>query len=74
MKKIYNKVDNKAIARHLGMGTGENATPITILHNSAGHLMGPSRCLGGVIIGYLGARVFNPHPVSKVMETVGVAT
>ena len=34
-------------------------------------LVGPARSLGGVIIGYLGARVFNPQPVSKVMETVG---
>ena len=34
-------------------------------------LVGPARSLGGVINGYLGARVFNPQPVSKVMETVG---
>ncbi len=71
IKKIYSKVDNKTIARHLGMTTGENATPITILHNSAGHLMGPARSLGGVVIGYLGARVFSPQPLSKVIETVG---
>ena len=71
IKKIYSKVDNKAIAKQLGMTTGENATPIKILHNSAGHLLGPARSLGGVLIGYLGARVFNPQPVSKVMETVG---
>ena len=30
IKKIYSKVDNKAIAKHFGMGTGENATPIGI--------------------------------------------
>ena len=71
IKKIYSKVDNKAIAKQLGMTTGENATPIKILHNSAGHLLGPARSLGGVLIGYLGVRVFNPQPVSKVMETVG---
>ena len=71
IKKVYSKVDNKFIAKQLGMGTGENATPIRILHNAAGHLMGPSRSLGGVIIGYRGVRVFNPQPVSKVMETVG---
>ena len=71
IKKVYSKVDNKFIAKQLGMGTGENATPIRILHNAAGHLMGPARSLGGVIIGYRGVRVFNPQPVSKVMETVG---
>ena len=43
IKKIYSKVDNRAIAKHFGMGTGENATPITILHNSAGHLLGQYR-------------------------------
>ena len=53
------------------MATGENATPIRILHNAAGHLLGPARSLGGVIIGYRGVRVFNPQPVSKVIETVG---
>ena len=31
---------------------------------------GPARSLGGVIIGYLGARVFNPQPVSKVEWTI----
>ena len=32
IKKIYSKVDNKAIAKHFGMGTGENATPIGTIH------------------------------------------
>ncbi len=71
IKKVYSKVDNKTIAKQLGMATGENATPIRVLHNSAGHLLGPARSLGGVIVGYLGVRVFNPQPVSKVIETVG---
>ena len=52
-------------AKQLSMATGENATPIRILHNAAGHLLGPARSLGGVIIGYRGVRVFNPQPVSK---------
>jgi len=53
------------------MATTENATPIRVIHNSAGHLAGPSRSLGGVVIGYLGVRVFTPQPVSKVIQTVG---
>ena len=36
-----------------------------------GHLLGPARSLGGVIVGYLGVRVFTPQPVSKMIETVG---
>ena len=42
-----------------------------VIHNSAGHLLGPARSLGGVVIGYLGVRVFTPQPVSKVIQTVG---
>lgn len=43
----------------------------SILHNSAGHLAGSARTLGGVVVGYLGVRVFSPHPVSKMIDTVG---
>ena len=53
------------------MSSHENATPIRILHNSAGHLGGPARSLGGVVIGYLGVRVFSPRPVAKMIENVG---
>ncbi|CAB4066173.1 WDFY3 [Lepeophtheirus salmonis] len=71
IKKVYSKMDNKSIAKQLGMASGENATPIRIAHNSGSHLMGPARSLGGVVIGYLGVRVFTPQPVSKVIQTVG---
>jgi hypothetical protein len=53
------------------MSSHENATLIRILHNSAGHLGGPARSLGGVVIGYLGVRVFSPRPVAKMIENVG---
>ena len=71
IKRVYSKVDCKIIEKQLGISTGENATPIKVVHNSAGHLLGPARSLGGVVIGYLGVRVFKPQPVSKVIETVG---
>lgn len=71
IRKVYSRADNKAIAKQLGMSSHENATPIRILHNSAGHLAGPARSLGGVVVGYLGVRVFSPHPVSTMMDTVG---
>ena len=71
IRKVYSKVDNKSIAKQLGMTTHENATPIRVLHNSAAHLLGPARSLGGVVIGYLGVRMFNPQPVSKIIQTVG---
>ncbi|XP_055711660.1 WD repeat and FYVE domain-containing protein 3 [Phlebotomus papatasi] len=71
IRKVYSRADNKTIAKQLGMSSHENATPIRILHNSAGHLAGPARSLGGVLVGYLGVRVFSPHPVSAMIETVG---
>ncbi|XP_050561954.1 WD repeat and FYVE domain-containing protein 3 isoform X1 [Spodoptera frugiperda] len=71
IRKVYSKNDNKAIAKMLGMSSHENATPIRILHNSAGHLMGPARCLGGTVVGYLGVRVFCPKPAAIMIDTVG---
>lgn len=53
------------------MSSHENATPIRVVHNSAGHLSGPSRSLGGVVIGYLGVRVFCPRPVAAMLDNVG---
>ncbi|XP_037812431.1 WD repeat and FYVE domain-containing protein 3 isoform X2 [Lucilia sericata] len=71
IRKVYSRADNKSIAKQLGMNSHENATPIKILHNSAGHLAGAGRTLGGVVVGYLGVRVFSPHPVSAMIDTVG---
>lgn len=71
IRKVYSRADNKTIAKQLGMSSNENATPIRILHNSAGHLAGAARTLGGVVVGYLGVRVFSPNPVSTMMGTVG---
>ncbi|GAB6019627.1 hypothetical protein CHUAL_001189 [Chamberlinius hualienensis] len=70
IRKVYSKVDSKAIAKQLGMSSHENATPVYILHNSAGHLSGPARSLGGVLIGYLGARTFCSRPVARMIENV----
>ncbi|XP_053688917.1 WD repeat and FYVE domain-containing protein 3 isoform X2 [Sabethes cyaneus] len=71
IRKIYSRLDCKAIAKQLGMNSHDNATPIKVLHNSAGHLAGPARTLGGVMIGYLGIRCFSPNPVSAIIYTVG---
>ncbi|XP_035824115.1 WD repeat and FYVE domain-containing protein 3 isoform X2 [Aplysia californica] len=71
IRKIYNKVDSKSIAKQLAMSAHENATPIRILHNSAAHLAGPARSLGAVLMGYLGVRTFCPRPVARMLENVG---
>ena len=54
IRKVYNRVDGKSIAKQLGMSAHENATPIRILHNSAGHLNGAARSFGAILMGYLG--------------------
>lgn len=56
------------------MPSYENATPIRVLHNSAGHLSGAARSLGGVVVGYLGVRVFTPQPVASMIHSVGGAS
>lgn len=71
IRKVYSRADNKAIAKQLGMSSHENATPIRVLHNSSGHLAGPARSLGGVVIGYLGVRVFCPRPVATMVSVGG---
>ncbi|XP_043246907.1 WD repeat and FYVE domain-containing protein 3-like, partial [Amphibalanus amphitrite] len=71
IRKVYSKADNRSIAKQLGMSSHENATPIRILHNAGGHLSGPARTLGGVVIGYLGVRVFCARPVARMVENVG---
>uniref|UniRef100_A0A182YPS5 DUF4704 domain-containing protein n=1 Tax=Anopheles stephensi TaxID=30069 RepID=A0A182YPS5_ANOST len=71
IRKVYNRTDAKSIAKQLGMSSHENATPILVMHNAAGHLTGPARTLGGVLVGYLGIRKFNPFPVSISINTVG---
>jgi len=58
IRKIYNKIDAKLVAKQLSMSDHENATPIRILHNSSAHLSGPARCLGAILIGYLSRSSF----------------
>eukprot|EP00058_Branchiostoma_floridae_P010550 XP_002596038.1 hypothetical protein BRAFLDRAFT_202950 [Branchiostoma floridae] len=71
IRKAYNKVDSKAIAKQLALQSHENATPVRIIHNSAGHLSGPARTLGAVLLGYQGVRTFCPRSVASMLENVG---
>ena len=38
----------------LAVSSHENATPVKLIHNAAGHLNGPARTIGAAVIGYLG--------------------
>ena len=73
MRRVYSKFDCKQIAKIIGLSTHENATPIYVLHNSAGHLCGPSRPLGGVLIGNIGARCFVPKQITLTFADIGGA-
>ncbi|XP_006867792.1 PREDICTED: WD repeat and FYVE domain-containing protein 3 isoform X1 [Chrysochloris asiatica] len=73
IRKVYNKLDSKAIAKQLGVSSHENATPVKLIHNSAGHLNGPARTIGATLIGYLGVRTFVPKPVATTLQYIGGA-
>lgn len=71
MRRVYSRFDCRQISKILGLSTHENATPISVLHNSAGHLCGPSRGLGAIVIGYIGVRTFVPRPLSLTIADAG---
>ncbi|XP_035766605.1 WD repeat and FYVE domain-containing protein 3 [Neolamprologus brichardi] len=73
IRKSYNKLDSKAIAKQLAVSSHENATPVKLIHNAAGHLNGPARTIGAAVIGYLGVRAFVPKPVATNLQYVGGA-
>ncbi|XP_063969658.1 WD repeat and FYVE domain-containing protein 3-like isoform X2 [Lytechinus pictus] len=73
IRKAFNKVDSKAVAKQLNLSGHDNATPIRILHNSAGHLTGPGRSFGAVLMGELGVRTFCPKPVARTLANIGGA-
>ncbi|XP_028851764.1 WD repeat and FYVE domain-containing protein 3 isoform X2 [Denticeps clupeoides] len=73
IRKGYNKLDSKAIAKQLAVSSHENATPVKLIHNSAGHMNGSARSIGAGVIGYLGVRVFVPKPVATILQYVGGA-
>ena len=70
-RKVYSKNDSKTIGKQLNIPTHESVTPLRILSNTAVQLNGPARTVGGIIIGYLGVRTFQPMPVAKTIEHIG---
>uniref|UniRef100_A0A4W3HF18 WD repeat and FYVE domain containing 3 n=1 Tax=Callorhinchus milii TaxID=7868 RepID=A0A4W3HF18_CALMI len=73
IRKNYNKVDSKTIAKQMAISSHENATPVKLLHNAAGHLNGPARTIGAALIGYLGVRTSVPKPVATTLQYIGGA-
>lgn len=54
--KILRKISllNSSLPLQLAVSSHENATPVKLIHNAAGHLNGPARTIGAAVIGYLG--------------------
>ncbi|CAK9291092.1 unnamed protein product [Gordionus sp. m RMFG-2023] len=71
IKKIFNRIDAKYIAKQMNMSTHDNNTPIKLLNNTSGHLFGSARSMGGIIIGYLGIRTFIPKPMAYTLFSIG---
>ncbi|KAL7059345.1 hypothetical protein AAHC03_012856 [Spirometra sp. Aus1] len=70
IRKVYNATDATLIANVLRTQTRDNLTPIRVLLNVAFLLSGPSRCLGAVLVGYKGVRVFTPRPLASLLDSV----
>uniref|UniRef100_A0A8C1A0U4 WD repeat and FYVE domain containing 3 n=1 Tax=Cyprinus carpio carpio TaxID=630221 RepID=A0A8C1A0U4_CYPCA len=73
IRKVYNKLDSKAIAKQLGVSSHESATPVKLVHNAVGHLNGSARTIGAAVIGYLGVRAFVTKPVAINLQYIGGA-
>lgn len=74
LKRVYSRQDCKQLAELLSLSVHENATPITVLHNSAGHLIGSARTLGGFLVGYIGCRFFIPKSITSTICEIGGCT
>lgn len=51
---VRDEVLNTETVLQLAVSSHENATPVKLVHNAAGHLIGPARSIGAAVIGYLG--------------------
>ena len=45
----------------LQLADNDDATPVNLISNSALHLSGPARTVGGVVCGFTGIRTFEPQ-------------
>lgn len=71
LRRVYSKSDCKQLADQLSLSIHENATPIIVLYNTAGHLLGSARTLGGLLLGYLGCRYFLPKSITNTISEIG---
>lgn len=71
IRNTYNEVDSRLIAKEMNISSRDNATPVFLLRNCAGHLFGSLRTLGAVAVGQLGVRVFHSSPAASSLDYIG---
>ncbi|KAG8519674.1 WD repeat- and FYVE domain-containing protein 4 [Galemys pyrenaicus] len=71
IRNTYNEVDSRLIAKEMSISSRDNATPVFLLRNCAGHLLGPLRTIGAVAVGQLGVRVFHSSPAASSLDFIG---
>nr|XP_048277565.1 WD repeat- and FYVE domain-containing protein 4 isoform X3 [Myodes glareolus]XP_048277566.1 WD repeat- and FYVE domain-containing protein 4 isoform X3 [Myodes glareolus]XP_048277567.1 WD repeat- and FYVE domain-containing protein 4 isoform X3 [Myodes glareolus] len=71
IRNTYNEVDSRLIAKEMNIASRDNATPVFLLRNCAGHLSGSLRTLGAVAVGQLGVRVFHSSPAASSLDYIG---
>ncbi|XP_029419907.1 WD repeat- and FYVE domain-containing protein 4 isoform X2 [Nannospalax galili] len=71
IRSIYNEVDSRLIAKEMNISSRDNATPVFLMRNCAGHLSGFLRTPGAVSVGQLGVRVFHSSPAASSLDFIG---
>ncbi|KAF6318076.1 WDFY family member 4 [Rhinolophus ferrumequinum] len=71
IRNTYNEVDSRLIAKEMNISSRDNAMPVFLLRNCAGHLSGSLRTIGAVAVGHLGVRVFHSSPAASSLDFIG---
>uniref|UniRef100_A0A673T1B7 WDFY family member 4 n=1 Tax=Suricata suricatta TaxID=37032 RepID=A0A673T1B7_SURSU len=71
IRNTYNEVDSRLIAKEMNISSRDNAMPVFLLRNCAGHLSGSLRTVGAVAMGQLGVRVFHSIPAASSLDFIG---
>ncbi|XP_006897794.1 PREDICTED: WD repeat- and FYVE domain-containing protein 4-like [Elephantulus edwardii] len=71
IRRVYNEVDSRLIAKEMNISSRDNVTPVFLLRNCAGHLSGFLRTIGAAATGQLGVRVFHSSPAASSLDFIG---
>ncbi|KAF3827722.1 hypothetical protein GH733_000957 [Mirounga leonina] len=71
IRNTYSEVDSRLIAKEMNISSRDNAMPVFLLRNCAGHFSGSLRTVGAVAVGHLGIRVFHSIPAASSLDFIG---